>query len=400
MRFNAPSLVVAILGATVRMVHAGMSVRGAEALYIYNVYRMDVEISAARALADGSWSGPGDTREVPWKIGRYLGDSTVPEDYPNGRGNHYGLNFHAFIRLTQGSGSNYPRNNHQSRIADDWMPTLLEVKNLPRFPPDSGELMPIDSNTPTPQRYTFSSFDLHKMLGATSKGAGLNAKNPYFWFDNVLKILGKRAAQLYELDPARGAGYFNNMKPCLRESHVGRTIEIEPFKQEGIGKDLVALAKQQGMGSSFSRNWIKTKEVTPAENIRKGGDETVYFSQMPDPKNANQMVPYKYTAFDSAATSDAIKKNTKKQFREALQARMKVMAKEFGTKGPDDENGKPEWILGDEQNVKHENVRKQVWVLKINHERQQDSATGSASGCGYKKPADPKPNQSRREASW
>ncbi|KAK4454185.1 hypothetical protein QBC34DRAFT_470990 [Podospora aff. communis PSN243] len=275
---------VAGLGLLGSTAWAGYDARSAEALFFYQAYRMDVEISSELARARGE--DPAVTK--PWMIANsdgknYVGSYNDPLDWPNGveDRSRLGLNFHAFIQGTQRDGSRYGRIEARKRVADPWMPTLqdfADVKNgdryvtrnnIARLDPDGGKLDWIDPITnegrnKNAERFSFTGFNPGKVLGKLNLHNGdRNSEANYFDFDNMMSTVARRCAWLYEQDPVRGAAHMNRIKLSLDEARGARNLESKKYAIEGLGRAFDNYNQQKGLGQgTLSSKHIKADTRT------------------------------------------------------------------------------------------------------------------------------------------
>ncbi|KAF9881458.1 hypothetical protein CkaCkLH20_00604 [Colletotrichum karsti] len=381
MRLTVKSLFLFLVSFTFRLVEAGWQVRGVEARYLYAVYRMDVEISAAKAIADGTWDPKDPDSEKPWKLGRDLKDTSVDTDYPDGREGKYGLNWHSFIRATQNGNSNYPMKDLASRIGDSWMPSLKDVEKLAVFEPDDGrKLKPADDpKALSTDKFTFAGFNLDKILGGLNKGKGRPANDDYFMFDNLLKIVGQRGYELHKQDSTRAKPFFEIMDESLREASMGRALEAEKFKLEGARDDLLKFDKEKNKTPILSKKWFisVTTTVGDKENGIKGGDKSELFKDK------------EVTKLDVKATVKELKNKVGKNANfPTYKERLKALAKQWGQKGT---FGDKDVTWGGNEAKTHEDVRKQQTVLRKAMAKQTGGSVDfGEGGCGYDVPADPK----------
>ncbi|RGP69671.1 hypothetical protein FSPOR_4483 [Fusarium sporotrichioides] len=368
-----PLAALVALSATLKVVQAGSAVRGLEALFMYTAYRMDVEISSARAIADGTWDPNDPNAEKPWKLGRDIPDDdahTTATDWDQPRDpNKYGHNFHSFIRQTQSANSRYPQSGPKWGAVDRWNPTVESVKDMASWegPTGSGG----GSMDPS-AKFTYNGFDLHKLLGGCCQNKGATNKDAYFRFDNIYKIVGYRVAELYEKDPAAGKAFHEKMSKCLYNTYIGRTFEAEPFKIDGIRNEF---AKIKGA----SRSWVEVKKDVSVTQHVQGA--TAASSIWTDEDKIPQ-------ALNTKKTKDTIKQKLEgnSKLRKELVKLMKDAAENWGSTSEHDDEKK--W--GDTQTQLHENVRAQVMTLGSALGKQMKSTDGSLQGCGFQAPNPPK----------
>ncbi|KAK0620500.1 hypothetical protein B0T14DRAFT_497018 [Immersiella caudata] len=292
MHFKKP--LVAGLGLLSSTAWAGYDARSAEALYFYQAYRMDVEISSAMARARGD--DPAVTK--PWMIANgggknFVGSYNDPKDWPNGveDTSRLGLNFHAFIQGTQRDGSQYGRIEARSRVTDPWNPTLAnfaDVKvgdrytvrnNIARLNPDGGTLDWIDPVTnegrnKNSERFSFTGFNPGKVLGQLNlhNGDHTSAGN-YFDFDNMMGTVARRCAWLYQQDPVRGAPYMAQIQRSLDEARGARSLESKRYQIEGLERAFDNYNKENNLGTgTLAKSHIKsdTRTVNAPDSIFNG----------------------------------------------------------------------------------------------------------------------------------
>ncbi|KAM0339001.1 hypothetical protein ACHAPU_011102 [Fusarium lateritium] len=370
-RFN-PLAALTALSVSLKIVEAGSAVRGLEALFFYTAYRMDVDLSSARAIADGSWDPNDPDAEKPWHIARDLPDDaahTTATDWDHPRDpNKYGHNFHSFIRQTQGSSSRYPTSGPQWGAVDKWNPTLDSVKGMASWEGATGTG---GGDMDPSAKFTYNGFDLQKMLGGCCQDKSATNKDAYFRFDNIYKIIGWRVKELYEQNPAAGRAHYEKMARCLYNSYIGRTFEAEPYKITGIRDEF---AKIKGA----SRNWVEVKTNVLVKDHVNGADtpNSVW-------KGDDDKIPL---ALDTSKTKKTIKgalKNNKDLAKKVINV-MKDVAENWGSMPENSKDTK--W--GDAQTRMHENVRKQVFVLGQALGKQMKQG-GDSSQCGFTAPQSP-----------
>ncbi|RGP77359.1 hypothetical protein FLONG3_4497 [Fusarium longipes] len=375
--FN-PLTFLAGLSATVKLVEAGHYSRGVEALFMYTAYRMDVELSAAKAIAEGTWDPNDPDAEKPWKLARDIPDDdahTTESDWDQPRDrSKYGHNFHSFIRQTQGKSSRYPQSGTPGfdDLKDRWNPSLEDVKMMAKWgaPKDTNTGGTLDPS----QKYPYNGFELRKLLGGCCDGnAGADNRDSYFRWHNILSIVGYRVKELYEQDPTAGKPFYDKMRACLVNAHIARTLESEHYKIQGVRK-LFSQIK------NVSQNWVKVDNkvlmkdhingADREESIWRGNDDTM-----------------------DALNTDETKKNIKakltggnKPIAKSTIEALKDISKNWGSTKASDSSS----VWGDDQTVLHEKVREQTYVLRRAMQRQMKSTDGSSEGCGFIAPSPPK----------
>jgi hypothetical protein len=367
-----PLTFLAGLTATVKVVEAGHYARGVEALFMYTAYRMDVELSAAKAIADGTWDPNDPDAEKPWKLARDIPDDdahTTESDWDQPRDrSKYGHNFHSFIRQTQGKSSNYPRSGTPGfdDVSDRWNPSPESVKMMAKWgaPANTGGHM-----DPS-QKYPYNGFELRKLLGSCcDENAGSN-RDSYFRFHNVLSIVGYRVKELYEQNPTAGRPYYEKMRICLVNAHIARTFESEEYKIKGVRKLFSTLPNASQSWVEVEKNKLVREKVNGAdvdESIWRGDGDTMK-------ESLNTDVTIHTIKQKLTGGNKALAKSTK--------AALLDISKNWGTAKKSD----PSQIWGDEQTVLHEEVRSQTSVLRRAMGRQMRNTDGSSEGCGFTSP--------------
>ncbi|KAK1756785.1 hypothetical protein QBC47DRAFT_443410 [Echria macrotheca] len=203
----------------VAVVRAGAIVRGIEILLYYYAYRLDVEVSAALAKEEGK------EQDRSWKIAR--GAINTASDFPDGKldESKLGANFHGFTGSTASMG--YAKADGLTKIKDPWAPTWEEVKDIVYWKP-----------IPKGSQYSYGGFDAKTMLGdmagkepnSVPDGKGKRTKNHFFDFDNMMAIIGKRCADLYDKKPDIARQYMEKISQLSSLAAEGREKESAGYK--------------------------------------------------------------------------------------------------------------------------------------------------------------------------
>lgn len=252
-----------------KLVSAGSEVRGIEILLYYTAYRLDVEVSSAVAEDEGK------DPERSWKMAKNA--FNLPSDFPGGvvDESRRGANFHAFVSSTAKEG--YAKATGLTKIADPWNPTWQEVRDIVKWEP-----------IPKGSQYSYGGFVERSILGDLAGGVpssvpgpdGKNTKNKWFDFDNLLAVVGKHAADLYDKKPELARPYMQQISELSKLSAEGRRKESAGFKIEAYKK---ALAKRNEKINPKNPNSItgavKTK---PARSNNFGQYEEISLSQTND----------------------------------------------------------------------------------------------------------------------
>jgi hypothetical protein len=371
-----PLAILAGLSATVKVVEAGHYARGVEALFMYTAYRMDVELSSAKAIADGTWDPNDPDAEKPWKLARDVPDDdahTTESDWDQPRDrSKYGHNFHSFIRQTQGKSSRYPQSGAGfDDVADRWNPDMESVKRMAEWgAPSSG-----GGNMDPSQKYPYNGFDLRKLLGGCCDGNAGSNRDDYFRFHNILSIVGYRVKELYEQNPTAGKPYYEKMRKCLLNAHIARTFESEEFKIKGIRKVFSKI-------NNVSMKWVISDPDKLVKEHVNGADtdDSIWRGEKDTIKEA----------LNTDATKDMIKDSLKgnKPLAKSTIATLKDVSKNWGSAKASDSSQ----VWGDEQTVLHEKVRQQTYVLRKAMKNQLKNTDGSSEGCGFTAPSLPSGN--------
>lgn len=231
MHLNLTALLCLSLWQTA--VRAGAEVRGIEILLYYMAYRIDVEVSSQLAIDEGK------DPERTWKIAKSA--INLPSDFPGGvvDTNRRGGNFHAFVSATASMG--YAKATGVTRVADPWMPTWQEVRDIVHWTP-----------IPKGSQYSYGGFNVKSMLGDLAGGEpnavpgpdGKPTKNHFFDFDNMLAIIGKRAADLYDKNPDIARPYMQKISELSKLAAEGREKESAGYKIQNYKDALTEKNKQ------------------------------------------------------------------------------------------------------------------------------------------------------------
>ncbi|KAH7363517.1 hypothetical protein B0T11DRAFT_353800 [Plectosphaerella cucumerina] len=380
MRFRFKPLAMLAMSMALDVVHAGWEVRGVEALFMYTAYRMDVDLSSAAAIAAGTWDPTDPDAEKPWKLGRNLPDRTGtaldrPVPAPAGK---YGLNFHEFARLAGRSAFTYPRDGPERNAINSWAPTLLSVKNMARWQHRAGQAMPdIDSNVDMADKFSFGGFDLDKLLGDCCKATTHQGNSNYFQWDNILKVVGYRIHELYQLNPGGAAIYLRDLRAAAKEAVIGRGMDAEKFKSKAIYDSVRrdVEAKLPGKGSSIGRAWVITSPTVKVS------------VQVPNSENSIFADNEIKNAVDVKATVKKFKQSLKSNpaLRDVAIDSMKHMARKWGSAA-----GGSYAQAGDAGALEHERVRAEFITLRSSILKMQGSNVGTGAGeCGFSAPITP-----------
>ena len=224
-----------------KLVSAGAEVRGIEILLYYTAYRLDVEVSSA--LAEDEGKDP----DKSWKMANKAFNTA--SDFPGGviDESKHGANFHAFVSQTAKDG--YAKQAGLTKIADPWNPTWQEVRDIVKWEP-----------IPKGSEYSYGGFIEREILGALAEGVprsvtgpgGKSTKNKWFDFDNLLAVVGKHAADLYDKKPELSRPYMEQISTLAKLSAEGRKKESAEFKITAYKKALAEKNKKFNKGNPNS----------------------------------------------------------------------------------------------------------------------------------------------------